>query len=384
MPRRGENIYKRKDGRWEGRILISSGNYKYVYGKSYKEVKEKQKIMQEESKFDFANKAEQTYSVAYLFEYWLRDLAYERVKPSTFENYYLCMYKYIIPYFQHIKVNQFTDFHVKQFVNTIYCNPALAESYKRKILAIFKTAIKDTLRNTKNFVNITAALKLPKTAYSSVQVFSIHEQRLIEKEIFKTNNKKGVWLLLCFYTGIRLGELCALKWENIDPEAKTLLIDSTINRVKNFENSKSKTILIESTPKSHNSIRNIPIPCFLVEALNEQKSYAKNEKDYVVSESQTPLDPRTYQRFFKKILNDAGVSNRKFHVVRHTFATRALEMGVDIKTLSEILGHSNVTITLNIYAHSLLEQKKIAMDKMDLLHTMHMVTTPIAVSSAVI
>jgi integrase len=104
----------------------------------------------------------------------------------------------------------------------------------------------------------------------------------------------------------------------------------------------------------------------------EMKILAENGNCYVLSNTEVPIDPRTYQKLFKRILKNANVKDRKFHAIRHTFATRALELGVDIKTLSEILGHSNVSITLNIYAHSLMEQKKIAIDKLNELHVMHM------------
>ena len=114
------------------------------------------------------------------------------------------------------------------------------------------------------------------------------------------------------------------------------------------------------------------------------KMYAENENCYVLSGSDDPLDPRTYQRLFKKILDAAGVKKRKFHAIRHTFATRALELGVDIKTLSEILGHTNVSITLNTYAHSLMEQKKKAIDKLNEMHIIQMESDSYAVTDFVV
>lgn len=375
MSKRGENIYKRHDGRWEARILISSGKYKYVYGKSYKEVKEKKKDYWKNNEPKSISKIEKMNDISDLFECWLKDSAFNRVKNSTYESYYLCMHKYIIPYFKYIQENQLTEIQVRQFVSSIYANTTLSETYKKKIISIFRTAVKDILNNSNgsnDYLKIMAALKLRKTESTSVQVFSVSEQRRIENEVLNATDTKVVWLMLCFYTGIRLGELCALKWKNFDFESKCIFIMGTVSRTKNFKGSGSKTLLAENSPKSHNSLRKIPLPDFILQILKTQKKYAKNENNYVLSESPIPMDPRTYQRLFKTVLKNAGVTERKFHAIRHTFATRALESGVDIKTLSEILGHSNVTITLNIYAHSLMEQKISAMEKMNQLHIIHM------------
>lgn len=137
------------------------------------------------------------------------------------------------------------------------------------------------------------------------------------------------------------------------------------------------------TPKSQSSIRKIPLPEFLVDMYKKYMQFCINENCYLISGTTEPEDPRAYQTLYKKVLAKAGVNDRKFHATRHTFATRGMELGVDIKTLSEILGHSNVSTTLNIYAHSLIEQKKVAMNRFNELHTTHMANALIAVSSPV-
>ncbi len=383
MPRRGENIYKRKDGRWEGRVLKPDGKYQYVYAKSYKAIKEKKKAMEEcqtliEEKLpDFNQNADK------LFEHWLKYDA-NRVKPSTYESYYCCMQKYIIPFFKCAENNQITEIQVRQFVKTICGNVSLAESYQRKILSIFKTALREILKGSDQYVPILEAVKFPKAQITAVQVFSVKEQRLIENEVLNSKNRRVLGILLCFYTGIRLGELCALKWENIDFEAGTMSVVRTVSRTKNFQQEANKTTLLVGTPKSRNSLRKIPLPDFLLHLAVDLKMCAEDESSYILSGSNIPMDPRTYQKLFKKVLKNAGVKDRKFHAIRHTFATRALELGVDIKTLSEILGHSNVTITLNTYAHSLMEQKKIAIDKLNKMHIAHMEIASFAVDNSVI
>ncbi len=383
MSRRGENIYKRKDGRWEGRILKADGKYQYVYARTYKEVKEKKKNYKEYKKLRREKIPGTAKSATELFELWLESGVANQVKPSTYENYYRCMHKYVLPFFGKMN-DRITALQVGLFVKSICDNISLSESYKRKIISIFKTALREILKNSGDYAPIMEEVKLPKAENTAVQVFSVKEQRLIENAAMDSEDKRALGILLCFYSGIRLGELCALKWGDLDFEAGTMSIVRTVSRTKNFQHHVNKSILLVGMPKSKKSIRKIPLPVFLLKLSNKLKIYAKNEHCYVLSGSKTPIDPRTYQKLFKRILTSAGVKDRKFHTIRHTFATRALELGVDIKTLSEILGHSNVAITLNIYAHSLMEQKKIAINKLNEMHVTHMGITSFAVGGSVI
>jgi integrase len=384
MPRRGENVYKRKDGRWEGRILKPDGKYQYVYAKTYKEVREKKKNYREYLKIRKAKVPGTIQSAAGLFEFWLKSGVFDRVKPSTYENYYCCMQKYVIPFFKSAGNDCLTELSVARFEKSIKDNHSLSESYKRKILTIFKTALKEILKGSAEYSSVLETVKLPKTKNVAAQVFSIKEQRLVENAALDFGDRRALGILLCFYTGIRLGELCALKWSDIDMEAGTMSIMRTVSRTKNFLQDKNKTALLIGAPKSQKSVRKIPLPDFLLKLSDEWKLSTANENCYLLSDSQTPIDPRTYQKLYKKVLANAGVKDRKFHAIRHTFATRALELGVDIKTLSEILGHSNVSITLNIYAHSLMEQKRIAIDKLNEMHTTFMEFTPFAVAASVV
>ena len=383
MPRRGENIYKRRDGRWESRIPKPNGKYQYVYAKTYKEVKEKRTNYQEQMKTNGTKPSTALKSAAELFEAWLNNIK-NQVKPSTYGNYYCNMKKYVIPFFKEARNEQITELSVARFVKSIRDNILLAESTKRKILVVFKTALRQILKGSADCSPILEVIDLPKTGTTSVQVFSMNEQRLVENAALHSDNKAAHGIVLCFYTGIRLGELCALKWSDIDFEAGTMSISRTVSRVKSFIQDGNKTELLVGTPKSNKSVRKIPLPDFMLKRSAEFKACYVNENDYVIARTDTPIDPRTYQKLYKKIIADSGVEYRKFHAIRHTFATRALELGVDIKTLSEILGHANVSITLNIYAHSLMEQKKIAMDKLNNMHIMYMEHTPFAVTNSVI
>ncbi len=383
MARRGENVYKRKDGRWEGRILKPDGKYCYVYAKTYKEVKEKQKNYQEHLKLREVKGTTALSTATELFEFWLKNHVFDRVKPSTYENYHYCIEKHVIPFFEYGSNRYITETTVGVFEKTIKDNPFLSESYKRKILTIFKTALKEILRGSADYSSILERIKLPKTKNSAAQVFSIKEQRLVENAVMEFNDRRALGILLCFYSGIRLGELCALKWSDIDLEAGTMAIMRTVSRISTFQCSNTKTALLVGTPKSQKAVRKIPLPKFLLNLTGESTAFPFRENAYVLSGLSTPIDPRTYQKIYKKVLAKAGVKDRKFHAIRHTFATRSLELGVDIKTLSEILGHSNVSITLNIYAHSFIEQKRIAIDKLNEMHLAFNGIKPFAVTPSV-
>jgi integrase len=380
MPRRGENVYKRKDGRWEGRIIKPGGKIKYVYAATYKEVKEKKNDLQR----DIMAKGTSTVSIGKtateLFEHWLSDEVLDRVKATTHENYSYCINNYVIPFFKNTGSNCITEQTVEKFVKSIRDNLQISESYKRKLLSIFKTALRDILKTHPNYSAIIQKVILPKMQNREVQAFSVNEQRLIENAVLNSKDKRAIGILLCFYTGIRLGELCALRWEDIDFEAGTMSVSKTVARTKNSQHEGSKTMLLVGSPKSQKSMRKIPLPGFLITMAKEMPLVSKEKGCYILTGTDKPLDPRTYEKLFKRILIKSGVKDRKFHTIRHTFATRALELGVDIKTMSEILGHSNVTVTLNIYAHSLYEQKRIAIDKLNSMHMDHMEITAFAVT----
>jgi Site-specific recombinase XerC len=380
MPRRGENIYKRKDGRWEGRILQPDGKYRYVYAKSYKEVRDKQKNYKDYIK---PNTIITAANGAYgQFESWLYEVR-NHVKASTYGNYYYCINKYVLPFYSTVDNECLNMSSVSEFTRSIRDCSTLSDAYKRKLLTIFKTALKELLKGYSDYTDILAAVKLPKTNNAEVQAFSIGDQRLIENAALHSTDIRAFGIILTFYTGIRLGELCALKWNDIDIDSGIMYVAKTVTRVKNSQNGIGATSLLVGTPKSNKSIRKIPLPKFLLNMIRETKRYCVNENCYLISGTYAPIDPRVYQNIYKKVLKNAGVKYHKFHAIRHTFATRALELGVDIKTLSEILGHSNVSITLNIYAHSMMEQKKIAMDRFNELHTTHMEITAFAVGELV-
>ena len=383
MARRGENIYKRKDGRWEGRSLKQNGKYHYFYAKTYREVKEKMKDFKEDS-LDHIGKITPKKELApEQFLTWLNGEVSARVKPSTYESYYRCVYKHILPFFQREENLVIGEESVFGFVKYIREDSTIAETSKKKIFSIFKIAIKEILKNSSELHALLELVKLPRTECREVQVFGMKEQQMIEDAALKSSDNCAIGIIICFYTGIRLGELCALKWCDIDFESGTMTIIRTVSRIRSFDIEGNKTELHVGTPKSRKSIRKIPLPEFLLKLVEKSSLNRKDKNCFVFTGTEEPYNPRRIQKLFKKILKDCQIPDRKFHAIRHTFATRALELGVDIKTVSELLGHSGVSITLNVYAHSLMEHKKAAINKFNDLYVMNTGKSSYAVSSAV-
>lgn len=185
-----------------------------------------------------------------------------------------------------------------------------------------------------------------------VETLSQSEQIKLLREIYNNMDNNNLGILLCLSTGLRLGEICSLKWSDIDLEGKLLYVNRTVQRIAVDAHS-TKTMLLEGAPKSMFSKREIPLPDSIIPYL----SAFIREKGYVISEK-GPTEPRTYQYRFQRLLAKAGVEKHNFHIIRHTFATNCINSGADIKSLSEILGHSNVNITLNRYVHPTIDTKR--------------------------
>ena len=162
---------------------------------------------------------------------------------------------------------------------------------------------------------------------------------------------------------MRIGEICALTWNDIDIQNETIHIHKTLQRIYIFENTKKQTKLILDTPKTKNSIRDIPILPELLSLLRSIKKVVNNEY-FILSNDSTPLEPRAYRNYYKNLLNKIGVPFIKFHALRHSFATRCVESKCDYKTISVILGHSSINTTMNLYVHPNLEQKRRCLKQM--------------------
>lgn len=235
----------------------------------------------------------------------------------------------------------------------------LAANSVNGIITVIQNSLKlaYTLGELKEYT--TDKIRRPKTKEKDVSCFTLPEQKKIEQAVLTSKKPKLFGIVLCLYSGLRIGELLALEWSDIDFNKGTIIVNKTCHDGRD-EN--GKLCRITDTPKTTSSRRTIPIPKQLLSLLKEHKK--KSNSQYVVSSNGNGITVRSYQRSFELLQKRLGIERKGFHSLRHTFATRALECGMDVKTLAEILGHKNATVTLNRYAHSLMEHKQDMMNKL--------------------
>ncbi len=274
------------------------------------------------------------------------------VKESTYLNYNYMINLYLNKRFGNKRLNYFLEYNINEFVDKLE-NDNLSNKTIRDIILLLKSILKYAER--KYNVNFKLELiSIPISKKRETKIFSEKEIKKIEDACEKSNDVRCIGILIAIYTGMRIGEICALKWSNIDFNKKLINVEETLQRVY-LE--KSKTKIIITPPKTKTSERKIPIPTALYDKLKE-RSELYSKKTYVITGEEKYIEPRTFQHTYKKVLETSKVKYRNFHCLRHTFATRCIKVGMDIKSLSEVLGHSNVNITLNRYVHSSYETKK--------------------------
>lgn len=358
MPRRGNNIYKRKDGRWEGRYIEAystkgKAKYRSVYGNTYNEVCFKMK------KTHSINKKLSPINIS--ASDWIEDYITsqkDNIKLSTY-NVYMRYYKnHIRPFFNTIKLYKLSAELLQIFIDA---KSHLAPSTLKGIFTVLKNALK-TAYDKKYIEDIWSSVRLPRNRKNNAKAFTKEEQKLIENAVNIDKNPIEIGILIGLYTGLRLGEICGLKWSDINFISGALSVRRTAQRIT----INGKSTVMELPPKSESSCRTIPIPSFLCKILQRIQG---NPDEYIIKPYSHITDPRTMQNQYKKLLKRAGVEYSNFHTIRHTFSVRALENGFDIKTLSEILGHADASITLKKYAHSLDEHKRISMEKLSGIYT---------------
>jgi integrase len=197
----------------------------------------------------------------------------------------------------------------------------------------------------------------------NIEVLSRANQKKIMGYVKEHFTFRNLGVYMCLSAGMRIGEICALTWEDIDTENGVIHIRRTIQRIYTIDEGVRKTELILDSPKTKNSIREIPMSSDLLKMLKPVKKVVNN-KFFVLTNDSKPTEPRTYRSYYKKFMQDLGMPQLKFHGLRHSFATRCIESKCDYKTVSVILGHSNISTTLNLYVHPNLEQKKRCIEQM--------------------
>ncbi len=290
---------------------------------------------------------------------WLENYIRPTSKHRTYTRYSEIVSQHLAPGIGKHDLTDLTPFTLQCFVTdlTVSGNLKTGKGLSANTVNSMITVMQNSLKTAYALGYISEytadKIKRPKPQEKKVECFSSAEQKQIEKYVLESGKDKLFGVLLCLYTGLRLGELLALEWSDIDFSKAELNVNKTCHDGKD-ENGVFGRII--DTPKTASSIRTIPIPKQLLPLLRQSKR--KSHSRYIVSNGDNGISFRSYQRTFEAILRNLNISHRGFHSLRHTFATRALECGMDVKTLSEILGHKNPTVTLNRYAHSLMEHKK--------------------------
>lgn len=354
------NIYRRQDGRYEGRISKGKRrngkrSFQYFFGHTKDEVKEKMvKVRRFENSHEECSR-----TVSELYQEWYLSIQH-RVKASTAANYEMKANRHILPTFGKKRIDAISDSDIYTFMD-VKQKQGLSNRYVADIIILMKSIFKYAVKIYHIF-NPMNSVVLPKKKIPEIQILDEKEQAKLEQYIAKNPNSTTLGVALSMSTGIRIGELCALQWKDIDFSKRMLTIRKTIQRIQ-CSNEKTRTKLIITEPKSESSKRNIPIPGFMIEFL---KKFQGKSEHYVLSNKDKPVEPRTMQYRFAKILKNVQVPSVHFHALRHMFASTCVKLNFDIKSLSEILGHSSVEITLNRYVHSSFEQKVEYMSRLKL------------------
>lgn len=359
-----QNIYRRRDGRWEGRYFKeydSNGKIKYssVYAKTYTEVKEKLNSIKTNTLKKSTNSIKTDFKDA--CKEWL-EYKKSSIKISSYAKYNFIVEKYILPFFNNCKLYELNKNSLNEL---IIKNNNLAPSTQKNIATVFKAII--SFVNDKYNLNLEITSCQFKKAYAeNMKVLSVFEQEKLVRYLLNNIDLINLGILVCLFTGLRIGEICALKWSDIDLKNKTIKVSKTIQRVQIVDDyHNSKTTIISQSPKSNNSIREIPMTDDLISIIYKNvKNFNKNT--YFLTGNKHYIEPRNLQNKFKKILANAKINDINFHALRHTFATRAIENGIDVKSVSEILGHSNVSMTLQKYVHISMQQKLKEINKLKL------------------
>lgn len=368
MSKKGENIYKRKDGRWEARYIKgyhSDGTpkYGYCYGKTYRESKQKASA----AKVALAagnpvSTVSKKRRFAYYCDEWLK-LNRSRVKESTYVKYSSILEKHIKPRLGGCLVQALSPIIIEQFSHDLLCDEELSPKTVKDILTMLHSVIKYT---SKQFPESLPNIEIiyPKVPKNEMRVLTKDEQTRLVNYLLDDMDECKFGVLLSLLTGMRIGEICALRWENVCLREQIVNVKSTMQRLKDFsESSTSKTKIVISEPKSDTSARIIPLTEYAVRLC--KMHWCNNPAAFVLTgEANRYIEPRTMQYKLERYTADCDLDGVHFHTLRHTFATRCVEVDFEIKSLSEILGHSSPRITLERYVHSSMELKRDNMNKL--------------------
>ena len=368
MPRKGENIYKRRDGRWEARYITHYENgkakYGYIYAHTYADARA--------ARIEALRRAEQPKpprdkafaTVGQLCTLWLCDVR-GSVKDSTYARYLSIVERHILPHMGELFASQCDSVSINSFSQTLLSTGGAGTGLSPKTVLDILSVLKSIIRFARGCgytVGNTDNIRNPKRHAKAAATLSPHNRIALEKTLLDAEDLTSLGVLFCLYTGVRIGELCGLRWGDLDLAAGTVRVRRTVERIANTADpAERRTKLIIAPPKTPSSVREIPLPQFLCSRI---KKFERREECYLLTGSETPLEPNRMYMRYKTLMSRLGMGEYSFHALRHTFATRCVEEGFDIKSLAEILGHSNVSTTLGVYVHPTMEQKRLQMERL--------------------
>lgn len=379
------SIFQDKSGRWRGVITVGinvngSQKRKTFYGKTRKEVSEKLNQALNNLQSHVCVEASKMKLSDWL-NHWLNIYAVHDLRLSTKVAYETYIRGHIVPALGNIPLTKLTPQRLQEYYNNKLENgrldgkggldPKTVRNLHNMLHKALEQAVKLDLipRNPSN------ATVLPQKKKKEIHFLTVEEQFLLQQAV--AGERLGIGIMIDLFTGLRLGELLGLTWENIDLDVGVLRVRQTVNRLKDFNNcSDNQTRIVIGEPKTEHSKRSIPLLPELITMLKvhraKQEVEKKNsfgayqDKGFVLcNELGQPYEPKTYQDFFKRMVKKADIRDINFHGLRHTFATRALEKGIPAKTVSELLGHSTITITLDLYTHVTEDLKRDAISQLE-------------------
>ncbi|EDS76439.1 phage integrase [Clostridium botulinum C str. Eklund] len=375
-----------KDKGWRASITVGYDDKgklkrKQFYGKTKSEVLKKMTEYQHKKNVGILP-SDDKITLQQWFKTWLYEFRVNNLKPSSFERYDGIYRKYILNSpIGEIKLSELRAKDIQTYYNNLYDN-GISSSVINTINGFLYTCLESALKQNYIYQNYCKLVTLPKIVKDDkFTVFTLQDQNIFLNNI--QGHKYEMAFILALGTGLRLGELLGLKWSDIDFDNNTLSVSRAIKRTTIInKQGDRKSQIIEQLPKTKTSIRTVPIPTNIMEKLKEYKqkhSVIKKENedlynntDYIFCDKLgNPLDPKRIPRNFKSVLKKAGLKDIKFHSLRHTYATRLFEVGVPIKTVQTLMGHSDITTTMNIYTHVMPEEKNKAAEKINVLFSLN-------------
>lgn len=380
------SITKRSDGRYMGRYTVN-GKRKSVYGATHKEVRKKlNEVLNDISQGCYVEPSKETFG-CWLQE-WLITYALPTVKQSTYVSYEGYIRIHLIPELGDIRLTALNREQIQRFFNKKSAGSqdkkGLSPKSLKNIYNMLNSTLEQAVTNEKLIRNPLRGIKLPKIEKREIRILETDEQIKLQTAARNSPEPQAFGIIFTLSTGVRLGELLGLKRSDLNYQRHSVIVRRTVGRLQRIDENGSlikrgagikTTEIVVRSPKSANSQREIPLfdelwnellsYCEKMKAMMDDFGIPYNQDSYVFCNySGNPYDPRVYEDLFKRTLKAANLERINFHALRHTFATRALEAGMDIKVLSSILGHAQASTTLNLYAHALADHRKLSMDKM--------------------